>query len=207
MRLILADDHGVVRDAVRHLLADVKPEVNVVGEAEDAPQLIELLSDSLRPDIVLLDIQLGATSGFDVLATASDIAPTTRFVVFSIHEEPSFVRRAFSLGAHGYVLKSARREQLIEALETVHAGKRYVQAELAPIVESLSNDGPHIQLSQREKEVLILVARGTKNQDIASNLGISESTVKTHLKDVFSRWGVSTRAEAASLAIRLGLID
>lgn len=207
MRMIVADDHGVVRAAVRHLLKQAMPELEVVGEAEDGAQLLSLLGDSLRPDLVLLDLALGTTSGFDVLTVAPDLAPDTRFVVFTMHEEPSFVRRALSLGAYGYVLKSARQDQLLEALESVHGGKRYVQAEIAAAVQSLPPDNGHNQLTQRERNVLALVAQGARNREIARDLGISESTVKTHLKDVFARWGVSTRAEAASLAIRLGLID
>jgi DNA-binding NarL/FixJ family response regulator len=204
MRLIIADDHSVVRDGLRWMLSD-REEIDIVAEAEDGAQLLELLATQ-SADIVLLDVRMPGVSGLDALPEILNRYPETKVVILSMHDEPAYVRRALSLGAAGYVLKSSGRSELIRALEEVARGGTYVQGEVAA---QLAEPGAVRvgELSPRELDVLVLMARGMENKQVARALGISEATVKTHIKSIFERLGVRSRAEAVAVGLRTGLIE
>jgi DNA-binding NarL/FixJ family response regulator len=204
VRLAIADDHDVVRDGIRWMLAD-SPEIEIVGEADSAPAAISLLDTDQPPDVLLLDLRLGGTSGFDVLESAGRAGIATRIVILSMHDEPAHLRRAMRMGAAGYILKSGGRRELVQALETVIAGGRYVQGDLAgSLVEFDDGSGA---ITDRERQILVMVAAGAENKQVARELGLSEETVKSYLRNLFTRWGVTSRAEAVATAIRLGIID
>lgn len=204
VRVALADDHAVVRDGLRFAL-DGRLDVEVVAEASDAAGAMAILTGSTPPDVLVLDLRLGDMSGLDVLAEADRRSLPTRILVMSMHDEPTVVRHALKLGAAGYLLKSAGRAELLRAIATVTEGGRYVQGDLAMALAG--EDERAATVTPREREVLALVADGLENRQIAKAMGISEETVKSYLKNLFTRWDVGSRAEAVAVALRLGLID
>lgn len=207
VRIVIADDHKIVREGLRWMLED-EPAIDIVGEADSGAALIELL-DRVEVDIVLLDVRMPGMTGLEALETMRRTSPEVRVVILSMHDEPAYVRRAVELGAAGYLLKSADRDELVTALREVAEGGSYVQGAVAgTLMDSLSGRGrAGTVLSDREREILKLVANGFENKQIASELGISEATVKTHLKATFARLDVASRAEAVAVGLRLGLID
>lgn len=213
MKVLLADDHRIVRDGLRWMLAG-EPDIDIVAEAADGQQLLDVLdAHDGQVDVVLLDIRMPGVGGLEALQqlTAAHDGPTPAVVVLSMHQEPAVVRRAIELGAAGYLLKSTTREQLLAALRHVAAGNCYVQAEVtAPLLDQVAGRVPSPvapTLTGRERDVLGLVAAGYANKQIARQLTISEATVKTHLKDIFVRLAAANRAEAVARALQLGLLD
>lgn len=208
MRVILADDHRIVRDGIRWMLAG--EDVEVVGEAADGAELLALL-EATPADLVLLDVRMPGMGGLEALERLHEVAPEIRVIVLSMHDEPAYVRRAVELGASGYLLKHATRDELLLALRVVADGRAYVQGELvgALIEQAAGPASPAAlpQLSRREREILQLAAGGRSNTAIAGALDISEATVKTHLKAVYERLEVASRAEAVAVGLRLGLIE
>ncbi|MEE8491833.1 MAG: response regulator transcription factor [Acidimicrobiia bacterium] len=207
MRIILADDHKIVREGLRWMLSD-EDDVEIVGEADSGEALLKLV-DRVDVDIVLLDVRMPGMSGLDALEILNERVPDLKIIILSMHGEPAYVRRAVELGAAGYLLKSSDRDELLGALAAVAAGKAYIQGEVTEtLMKTISGQEAGTSLlSPRETEILVLVSRGLENKQIATELGISEATVKTHLKGVFSRLDVSSRAEAAAVGLRLGLIE
>lgn len=207
MRVVVVDDHWAVRDGLKWALSKLD-DVDVVDDAASAEELLDLLAVE-APDVVLLDIQMPKQSGLEALAIAKAKYPDVRIVMLSMHDEASFVKRAVELGADGYLLKSAGVEEVRRALEAVMAGGVYLYSGVTrALLEDLD---PSIastpRLSPRETEVLRLVADGLENKQIARQLDISETTVKTHLRSSFERLNVASRSEAVATALRLGLID
>jgi DNA-binding NarL/FixJ family response regulator len=204
MKLIIADDHSVVRDGLRWMLSD-REDIQIVAEAGDGSELLQVLQGQAA-DIVLLDVRMPGLSGLDALPEIRESHPETKVIVLSMHDEPAYVRQALSLGAAGYVLKSSGRDELIRALEEVARGGTYVQGEVAAPLAEPGADQAH-GLSPRELDVLVLLAEGMENKQVARALGISEATVKTHIKSIFERLGVRSRAEAVAVGMRTGIID
>lgn len=208
MRIIIADDHRVVRDGLRWMFSD-HPDIEVVGEAEDGKELLELVA-ATPADMVLLDVRMPEVSGLEALEALRDVAPDLKVIVLSMHDEPAYVRRAVELGASGYLLKSAGRDEIIRALQHVAEGRAYIQGEITgPLIEEVAGrkHAGALDLSPRERQVLALIAEGKENKQIARALELSEATVKTYLKSVFEKLEVRTRAEAVAVALREGLID
>lgn len=204
MRLAIADDHEVVRDGLRFMLEN-HPGVEIVSEAGTAAEAIDLLLRSDPPEVLLLDLRMAGTSGFDVLDTAQRRQLPTRILVLTMHDEPAHLRRALQLGAAGYILKNGGRRELLAALDAFAAGKRFVQGDLAAELADVS--GFAAGITARERQILALVADGKENKQIAKQLGLAEDTIKTYLRNLFTRWSVSSRAEAVATAIRLGVIE
>ncbi|MFV9673389.1 MAG: response regulator [Acidimicrobiia bacterium] len=207
MRVVVADDHRVVREGIRYMLSDASG-VDVVGEAETGEELLALVA-SEPVDVVLLDVRMPGMSGFDVLERLAEDAPQVRVLMLSMHDQPAYVRRAIELGAAGYVLKNAGRDELLTALQVAADGGTYLPAELMePLVAAMTGRARSSgKLSPREHQVLQLVANGYENKQIATELELSEATVKTYLRGVFERLDVSSRAEAVAVGLRLGMIE
>jgi DNA-binding NarL/FixJ family response regulator len=206
MRLVIVDDHKVVRDGLRWMLSDVE-DIDIVGEADSAAAALDLLR-SEPADVVLLDVRMPDVNGLEALPRLLEQRPGIRVLMLTMHGQGSFVRRALQDGASGYLLKSAGRDELIRALEAVDAGDIYVHGDVVSAFEPGNRiDVGRGRLTPRERQVLGLVADGFENKQIAVELAIAEATVKAYLRDIFERLDVSTRAQAVAVGLREGLID
>jgi DNA-binding NarL/FixJ family response regulator len=204
IRILLVDDHGLIRSALRSRL-DREDDLTTVGEAETAPQAIRK-ARTLQPDVVLLDLMLPRRSGSDAIQELLEEAPSTRILVVSSLAQPTSVRRALTAGAHGYVPKRASDTELIEAIHRVAAGERYVDPDLgAQLV--IADAVPALEpVSDRERDVLSLLALGYTNQEIGKKLYISIRTVDTHRAHIMRKLDLATRAELVLFALAHGLI-
>lgn len=209
MRVVIADDHRIVREGLRFMLSD-HPDVEIVAEAENGEDLLETLEE-VKADVVLLDLRMPGMTGLEALDRISADHPRTKVIILSMHDDPGYVRRAVELGASGYLLKNTGRDELLRALKAVQEGGAYIQGEIMGPLLSIFTHGSEEQdtpsLSPRESQVLQLVADGCENKQIAKDLGVSEATVKTYLKNVFARLGVRSRAEAVAVGLRIGIIE
>ncbi|MEX1281126.1 MAG: response regulator transcription factor [Acidimicrobiia bacterium] len=203
MRVVITDDHGIVREGIRWMLAD--SDVDIVGEADSGEALLDLLATEAA-DVVLLDLRMPGIGGLEALRRIRRDHPMVRVLMLTMHDRPTHVREAMALGAAGYLLKQTGRDELLRALAVVHDGGVYLHGDVAAAVTEADGTAGGL-LSPRETEVLQLVARGYENKQVARALGIGEATVKTYLSDAFERLGASGRAEAVAIGLRLGLID
>jgi two-component system, NarL family, response regulator NreC len=207
IRVAIADDHAVVRTGLKVLL-DREPDLEPVGEAATAQEAIRLARDT-RPDVILLDVTMPGRSGIDAIHDLLRMAPDTRVLILSMQDDPTYVRQAFSQGARGYVLKDAADSELAQAIRRVAAGEQYVHPSLgARLVvapeEEAANEDP---LSEREREVLSLLAFGYTNQEIAEKLVVSVRTVEAHRAHILRKLGLATRADLVRYAINAGLLQ
>jgi DNA-binding NarL/FixJ family response regulator len=202
IRILIADDHYIVRIGVVAVV-NTQPDMEVVAEAEDGSQTIELF-EKLKPDLVLMDSRMAVKTGVQATTEIRRRDPKARVVMLTAFDGDEDIRRAFEAGAQGYVLKSATREQLIPALRAVAAGERWVPKEVA---QRLSSHHSFEALTPREVEVLNEVAKGLANKQIADLFGISEHTVKGHLKLILAKLRVADRTEAVRVAVQRGIIQ
>ncbi|HEY5685036.1 MAG TPA: response regulator transcription factor [Acidimicrobiia bacterium] len=206
MKVVLVDDHRIVREGLAFMLAD-EPDVELVGEAESGPGLLSLLAET-EVDVVLLDIRMPEMSGLDVLEILTRDHPEVRVIILTMQDDPSLVRSAVEGGAAGYLLKSAGQQEVLRALRAVNAGKAYIQTEVtASLLAGIRGDEEDTPLGPREQQILQLVADGFENKQIARELGISEATVKTYLRRIFETLGAKGRAEAVAIGIRRAVIE
>ncbi len=210
IRVMIADDHAVLRDGLRFMLGDVE-DLEILAEAGTGKAVLEQL-ETLVPDVLLLDIKMPEMDGLSALAEISIRHPGLPVLILSMYDDPAYVETAIRSGAAGYLLKTASRDEIVRALHAVHNGDGYLQPEITPLVLkrfTLSGGSPDLDLnlSPRELEVLQLIADGWLTKQIALELQLSESTVKTHLSSMFDKLGVSHRAHAVALALRQHLID
>lgn len=204
VRLLIADDHRVVRTGLR-LLLERQPDVEVVGEASAGAEALAMARE-LRPDLVILDLSMPGGSGLEVIAA---LATETRVLVLTMHDDPAYVRQVLRAGGHGYVLKEAADAELLAAMATVAAGRRYVYPTLAaPLLEPTPPVAvPRLSLSPRELEVLRLFALGHTFQEIAAQLAVGVRTVETYKTRLCEKLGMHTRAELVRYAIEQRLIQ
>ncbi len=202
-RIVLADDHVVVRAGLRALLA-VDPRCHVVGEAASIDELRTAVHH-LHPDLILLDLSFGSDNALDTIPTLVAERSTPRIVVLTMHDDVAFAREAFARGADGYVVKEAAADDLTRAVETVMCGGTYLHPELGARL-ARTERGPHEQLTARQREVLVGLARGHTNAEIAQQLLVSLRTVETYRASLRARLGVSSRADMVQAANRLGLL-
>ena len=201
--IVLADDHTVVRRALRVLLEE-EPGFEVVAEAEDAGGAVRYLRGH-KPDVLILDLNMPGRPSLKAIREMKEASPETKIVVLTMQKEPAFARQALQLGVLGYVLKEAAGDELVQAVRSAACGETYVQpalgAKLAAEPEDAASD-----LSERETDVLRLIALGHTNAEIAEKLYISVRTVETHRAHVQQKLGVSSRAELVQSALSRGLI-
>ena len=205
MRIVIADDHRIVREGLMFMLSD-EPGVEIVGEAGSALELLALLND-VYVDVVLLDVRMPEMTGLEALDQIGRLHPDVRVVMLTMHDDASFVRRAIQGGAAGYLLKSAGKDELVRALETVAGGQAYMQSEVTgSLFEQIAGGNREVGLDERQRQVLKLAANGLGNREIAAELGLSEATVKADLKGIFEALGAESRAEAVAIGLRRGHI-
>lgn len=210
MRILVVDDHLVVREGLRWMLGPDSG-IEIAAEAETGAKALEAIEGD-RPDVVLLDIHLPDGSGLDLLATIRSRFPGLPVVMLTMSDEPTYVEEAVRAGAVGYLLKSAPRAELIRAIEAAAGGDAYIQAEVTrPLLLRFSTAARSsvvtVPLSPRELEVVALLAEGLADKQIAAQLGVSETTVKSHLRQAYEKLGAADRAQAVAIALRSRLID
>jgi DNA-binding NarL/FixJ family response regulator len=205
IRVLVVDDHPVVRQGLRTFL-DLQPDITVVGEAGDGDAGVAAAAE-LRPDVILLDLRMPGSDGVAALHGLREHEVAARVLVITSFTEPSAVLPAVHAGAAGYVYKDVDPPALAAAIRAVHAG----HVLLHPDVAALLANGPRPvgtgSLTAREREVLVQVARGRSNREIARELGLAEKTVKTHMSAILTKLGVQDRTQAALFAVRSGLVE
>jgi DNA-binding NarL/FixJ family response regulator len=206
--VLLVDDHEVVRDGVRKLFDD-QPGSAVFGDAAGAAAAIGLVT-SQPWDIAVLDLSLGGRNGLELLSELKEIRPELPILILSMHSEEQYARRAFRAGASGYITKSSSRSELSKAIQKIVAGGRYVSPELA---EKLAFDfgraegPPHMALSDRELEVLLLIASGKTVSEIADQLSLSDKTVSTYRARILEKMAMQNNSQLIRYAIQNKLVD
>jgi DNA-binding NarL/FixJ family response regulator len=208
IRILLADDHAVLRAGIRVLL-EAQPDLEVIGEAGDGQAAVQRARE-LQPDVVVMDIGMPGLDGLAATRQILDSNPKTRILFLTQHENKEYVLPALKLGAAGYVLKRAEGDELLTAIRTVYAGGTFLDPAIAgALVSEVNRDektaDPFDSLSEREREVLVLLAQGKTYQQIAEILFISPKTVDFHRVNIMRKLGLSNRAELTRFAIQRGL--
>jgi DNA-binding NarL/FixJ family response regulator len=208
IRILIVDDHAVVRDGVKKIF-DEKPHEAVFGEASTAQEALRLVREEVW-DAVVLDISLGQRSGLEILQEVQQFRPQLPVLILSMHAEEQYARRAFKAGAAGYITKDSSRTELVKALNKVIAGGRYVSSTLAEkLVFDMARrtDGPpHEVLSNREFEVMCLIASGKTVGEVADLLSLSDRTISTYRARILEKMNMKTNAELTHYAIRNSLV-
>lgn len=210
MRVIIIDDHALFRGGLKGLLE--QRNIDVAGVAADGNEGIEL-ARQIRPDIILLDLRMPGMGGLEVLPVLRKDLPDTPVVMLTTSNDESDLIKALRSGAQGYLLKDMEPEELVGALRDIEIGKNVVAADLTDALARMvqgentldDNDGPFSELTPRETEILCLLAEGQSNKLIARNLGISDGTVKLHVKAILRKLNIHSRVEAAVMAVEHGL--
>jgi len=213
IRILVADDHDIVRQGIVGLLSRVT-EFEVVGEANNGLEVVNL-AKTLQPDVVLMDLTIPELNGIEATAKIVEACAQTRVVVLTMHQDRAHIRRAFEAGASGYVLKRNDMGDLIRAIQTVVGGEVFLSSAISRVVvetfvgrEDLPiSGGKSDGLSHREREVLVLVAEGQTNREIADVLHIAEKTVAAHRASVMQKLNLKNAADLVRYAIREGLVE
>jgi DNA-binding NarL/FixJ family response regulator len=200
---LIADDHEVVREGLRLSLLR-SPHIRIVGEAPDGETAVAL-AERRRPDVVIMDLRMPGMDGLEATEEIVKRVPDSRVLVFTAYNERSLLARGLESGARGYILKEAPHELLLRAIEKVAGGETFVDPALMPAFAS-GRDGGEI-LTQREREILQLLADGMSNADVAAQLFISQETVKSHVRHILAKLEADTRTQAVAIALREAMID
>lgn len=207
IRIVLADDHPIVREGLASVL-ETQPDFDVVGQAGDGAETVRLVGE-LRPDVVLLDLEMPDVDGVQALRRLRAADPDTKALIFTAFDTDERIIGAVQAGARGYLLKGAPREELFGAIRVVAGGGTTLQPALAArLMEHVANgERGEESLTEREHEVLQLMARGLQNKEIAGRLVISERTVKFHVSAILAKLGAGNRTEAVRMALERGLVQ
>jgi DNA-binding NarL/FixJ family response regulator len=212
LRIVLVDDHEMVRTGLKAMLSRFTGQVRVVGEAADAPTARRVVA-GLDPDVVLADVRLGGQSGLDLCRDLVRDFPGRRVVLLTVYDDEQYLFQAMQAGAAGYLLKQIDGPELVEQLQRVHAGAVIVDAGLAARAGASADrlqagefwPGARLGLTQRESQVLSLMVAGSSNRAIAAELIVGEETVKSHVRGIYRKLEVTDRAAAVAKALREGL--
>lgn len=213
VRIVLADDHVVIRAGLRRILQEAK-DLSVVGEASDGREAVHL-ADTLNPDIVILDVGMPALNGNEAAAQIHEHHPKTAIVMLSMHSDETYILRALRSGARAYILKSAAENELIEAVRAVVGGKSYFSPAVSKVLledymrrlQRTGAEDSYDLLSLREREVLQLIAEGKSTKEVAGLLNVSEHTAESHRTNLMKKLGLHGLAELILYAVRKGLIS
>ena len=207
IRILIADDHGVVAEGLKSL-AEAEPGIEVVGIVSDGREAVKHAKDS-RPDVIVMDMSMPELNGADATRAILQNDPSCRVIVLSMYAEREYVRRALKAGAMGYVVKRSAAKELVDAIRAVHAGQRYLSPRVADVViESGADDGddPLGRLSTREREVLQLLAEGNTGAEIAQRLSLSQKTVETYRARLVEKLGIRDLPGLVRFAIQRGIV-
>ncbi|MCH9015962.1 MAG: response regulator transcription factor [Gemmatimonadetes bacterium] len=209
-RILIVDDHTMVRDGLSSMLQR-QPDFEVVGEASNGKEGVEQ-AERLRPDLILMDLRMPEMDGVEAMRKIRLHQPEVDFLVLTTFDTDEYIFDAVEVGAKGFLLKDTSRDELFNAVRTISNGNSYFQPDIASRLADqfavLRKGGGHVTdaLSEREREVLNLIAQGKANKEVASELSLSESTVKSHVSNIFSKLGVNDRTGAVTTAIQKGII-
>ena len=211
IKVMLAEDHSMIREGLKQLL-ELEEDIRVTADFPDGKTAVEKYPE-IRPDVVLMDINMPIVNGLEALGKIKEIDGGAKIVMLTIHQDREYLLKALELGALGYILKDADSRVLIEAVRSVYNGQTYIQPSMANELVSeykrikSGNDDPRNLLTDREVEVLKLLARGMLNKEIANALYISEKTVKNHISNIFRKLDVQDRTQAAVYAIKNRIVE
>jgi DNA-binding NarL/FixJ family response regulator len=210
MKVIICDDQAIIRDGLAMLLK-LEPDIDIVGSAEDGAEAVEMVAEK-EPDLILMDLKMPIMNGVEATRQIVAKYPEVKVLVLTTYADDEWVFDAIQAGASGYLLKDMPREELIKAVRGTVAGKTYVDPSVAgKVLEQVSSRQTQPatlitgKLTEREVEVLHLIAKGSSNADIADRLSLSDGTVRNHVSAILSKLGVSDRTQAAVIAIQHGL--
>jgi NarL family two-component system response regulator LiaR len=207
--VIIVDDHAIVRQGLRTYL-DLQQDIEVAGEASNGSEAITLARETL-PDIVLMDLVMPNTDGVEATRAITALSPSTRVIVLTSFSEDEKVFASIKAGAQGYLMKDVLPTELVRAIRTVHRGEAQLDPEIArKLMQEFTNPQPTTpkhDLTERELEVLRLIAQGKSNKDISEELVLSEKTVKTHVSNILQKLHLSDRTQAAVYALRQKIVD
>jgi NarL family two-component system response regulator LiaR len=207
--VIIVDDHAIVRQGLRTYL-ELQPDIDVVGEASNGHEAVTLTRDAL-PDIVLMDLVMPQSDGVEATRAITALSPSTRVIVLTSFSEDEKVFASIKAGAQGYLMKDVLPNELVRAIRTVHRGEAQLDPEIArKLMQEFTNPQPTTpkhDLTERELEVLRLIAQGKSNKDISDDLVLSEKTVKTHVSNILQKLHLSDRTQAAVYALRQKIVD
>lgn len=209
IRVMIADDHSLIREGLRQLL-EFDGSIKVVGEASNGEECLNKLEE-FNPEVLLLDINMPEKNGIDVLKQMKADQSQIRVLILTVHNELEYLISAVDIGVDGYILKDSESSELKKAIRVVRDGESYIQPKLIPAMNNqlINRDADKDKidsLTNRELEVLVQVANGMFNKEIATNLNISERTVKNHISNIFKKIDVSDRTQAAVFAIKNNII-
>ena len=203
-KCLIVDDHSVLREGLAILFGDVD-DLEVVGTVTSGEEAIEAVA-RMDPEVVLMDVRLPGIDGVSAVKRIHQVAPSVKFVIFSAYGDKRLLSDAIAAGARGYVMKGSPPEDLLRAIRTVVAGKPFVDPSLSPAL-LMSQVGPDAPLSEREREILQLLAEGFHTEEVARRIGLSVETVKSDTKRAIQKLEADTRVHAVAIALRKALIE
>ncbi len=211
IRVVLADDHALVRQGFRRILED-EPDIAVVGEAGTGLEAIDLVRTT-QPDVVVMDMAMPEMNGLHAAHEILKLRPATRILILSMYSDDQYVRNALDAGVHGYILKGALETDMVRAIRSVAAGQQYLSPELSGVLiralqskAAATEEDPYERLTQREKQVLQLIAHGKSNKEIAVLLDLSVNTVAVHRANLMNTLQIHKAAELVLYAVKKGLV-
>lgn len=210
IRILITDDHQLFREGIANLLSS-SPQIEIVGQAENGQQAIEK-ARNLKPDIVIMDLSLPIINGVDATRILQNELPGTKVLVLSMHDDKNYIKEALEAGAFGYLFKDCTYDQLIEAIHTVNQGKKYLSDKITEVlIKDYLNKDEEIQdkspeLSERESEILKLIAEGKSTREIADLLFVSVKTVGTHKQHILEKLKLKSTADLIKYAIKKGIV-
>lgn len=209
IKIIIADDHRLVRDGIKSLLK-IEEDIEFIGEVEDGVFLMEMLQN-LRPDVILMDINMPKMNGIEATAHISKDYPEISVIILSMHEEPEYILKCVESGASAYLLKSVEKDELMTAIRKAAIGKKYFNSDITAllalgITEHKKNIKEEIEITQREREVLACVANGLSTKQIADKLYLSARTIETHRLNLLKKFNAQNTAELIKIALAHKLI-
>jgi len=202
IRILTVDDHPLLRKGIA-ALTNAEPDLKLVAEASNGNEAIEAFR-AHRPDVTLMDLQMPEAEGLEAIEAIRREFPDARIIVLTTYSGDTRVLRALKVGARGYILKGHVHKELLEAIRAVHAGQKRIPPEIAAALADHATDDA---LTEREIDVLRLIAGGNSNREIAERLGIGEATVKSHVTNILSKLGANDRAHAVTIGLKRGIIE
>ena len=204
-RCLVVDDHSVVRQGLDLLFGDID-DLEIVGQVSNGEEALRAVEE-LQPEVVLMDVRLPGIDGVSAVKRIHETSPNVKFVIFSAYGDKRLLSDAIAAGARGYVMKGSPPDDLLRAIRTVAEGKAFVDPSLSPSLLMTDNGGAEQPLSEREREILQLLAEGYHTEEVARRIGLSVETVKSDTKRVISKLQADTRTHAVAIALRQAIID